>query len=60
LLLLAAVTIPAASGLAQSGQPDHRSTGGLVPTDEAARHPMLERLDAFVGEWSTEAPFAPA
>jgi hypothetical protein len=30
-----------------------------VPRDEAARHPMLERLDAFVGEWSTEAPFAP-
>ena len=34
-------------------------TGGLVPNDEAARHPMLERLDAFVGEWSIEASFGP-
>jgi hypothetical protein len=30
-----------------------------VPKDEAARHPMLERLDAFIGEWSIEVPFAP-
>jgi len=30
-----------------------------VPNDEAARHPMLERLDAFVGEWSIEASFGP-
>jgi hypothetical protein len=29
-----------------------------VPKDEA-RDPMLERLDAFVGEWSVEVPFAP-
>jgi hypothetical protein len=27
--------------------------------DEAARHPMLERLDAFIGEWSIEASFGP-
>ena len=25
---------------------------------KAARHPALERLDAFVGEWSMEASFA--
>lgn len=30
-----------------------------MPKDEAARDPMLERLDAFVGEWSVEVPFAP-
>jgi hypothetical protein len=30
-----------------------------VPKDEAARHPMLERLDAFIGEWSIEAAFTP-
>ncbi len=30
-----------------------------MPKDEAIRHPMLERLDAFIGEWSTEVPFAP-
>jgi hypothetical protein len=34
-------------------------TGGPVPNDEAARHPMLERLDAFIGEWSIEASFGP-
>jgi hypothetical protein len=34
-------------------------TGGLVPKDEAARHPALQGLDAFVGEWTMEAPFAP-
>jgi hypothetical protein len=34
-------------------------TGGLVPNDGAARHPMLERLDAFVGEWSIAASFDP-
>jgi hypothetical protein len=31
-----------------------------VPTGEAVRHPALERLDAFVGESSVEAMFAPA
>jgi hypothetical protein len=36
-----------------------RSTGGLMSDDEAARHPMLERLDAFIGEWSIEASFGP-
>ena len=35
-------------------------TGGLVPNDDAARHPMLERLDAFVGEWRIEALFDPS
>jgi len=30
-----------------------------MPKDEAARHPMLEGLDAFIGEWSTEASLAP-
>jgi hypothetical protein len=30
-----------------------------VPNDEAARHPLLERLDAFIGEWSIEASFGP-
>jgi hypothetical protein len=30
-----------------------------VPKDRAARHPMLERLEAFTGEWSIEAAFAP-
>jgi hypothetical protein len=30
-----------------------------MPKDEAARDPMLERLDAFVGEWTVEVPFAP-
>jgi hypothetical protein len=30
-----------------------------VPNHEAARHPMLERLDAFIGEWSIEASFGP-
>jgi hypothetical protein len=34
-------------------------TGGLVPEDQAARDPMLERLDVLVGEWSIEAVFAP-
>jgi hypothetical protein len=34
-------------------------TGGPVPNDEAARHPMLERLDVFIGEWSIEASFGP-
>jgi hypothetical protein len=29
--------------------------GALVATDQPARHPSLERLDAFVGEWSLEA-----
>jgi hypothetical protein len=30
-----------------------------VPTDGPARHPALDRLDAFVGEWSMEASLAP-
>jgi hypothetical protein len=30
-----------------------------MPKDEVARDPMLERLDAFVGEWTVEVPFAP-
>ncbi len=30
-----------------------------MPTDKPAQHPALERLDAFVGEWSMEASFAP-
>ena len=30
-----------------------------MPDDEAARHPMLERLDALVGEWTVEASFDP-
>src|SRR5919204_3383223 len=34
-------------------------TGGLVANDQAARHPMLERLGAFIGEWSIEASFGP-
>jgi hypothetical protein len=34
-------------------------TGGPVPEDEAARQPALQQLDAFVGEWIMEAPFAP-
>jgi hypothetical protein len=29
-----------------------------VPVAQAARHPALQRLDAFVGEWSMEASFA--
>jgi hypothetical protein len=27
--------------------------------DEPARHPALQRLEVFVGEWSMEASFAP-
>ena len=30
-----------------------------MPEDQAARDPMLQRLDAFVGEWSVEASFGP-
>jgi hypothetical protein len=30
-----------------------------VANHTAARHPMLERLDAFIGEWSIEASFGP-
>ena len=30
-----------------------------MSNDEAARHPMLERLDAIVGEWSIEASIDP-
>jgi hypothetical protein len=30
-----------------------------VPDDEAARHPLLQRLDAFIGEWSIEASLGP-
>jgi hypothetical protein len=31
-----------------------------VAADQPARHPALERLDAFVGEWSVETSLGPA
>jgi len=40
-------------------EPQHRSnSGGIASVDKAARPQALERLDAFVGEWTMEALFA--